>query len=281
MRIGKYELFAIDAGTIGLDGGAMFGVVPKVMWERDNPPDDRNRVTLNTRCLLLKSESRNILVDTGIGNGWKERFSEIYRINQTENSLVTSLAKHDLTPEDITDVILTHLHFDHAGGAVSLKNDLLVPTFPHAKYIVQKEHFEWAQNPSDKDKSSFVKERFLPLHEAGVLELVDGEVKFDEEIEFLTVHGHTPFMQLVKVSDTENTLLYCADLFPFSAHIHLPFIMAYDIEPLQTLEDKKRILPMAVEENWKLMFEHDPDVPAVTVDHAMNGFGINDILEEI
>lgn len=278
MKIGKYKLFSIDAGSLSLDGGAMFGVVPKTLWQRSNPADELNRVSLKTRCLLLSSGKKNILIDTGIGENWDEKFQRIYNVNQN-SFLESSLNKIGIRKSDITDVILTHLHFDHTGGSVDYKNGVWEPAFTNAKYYVQKKHLDLALNPTEKDRASFIKDRFMPLINNGMVELMDGEKFIDDEISFIESNGHTNSMQLVKISDGNKTLLYSADLFPIASHIPLPYIMAYDLNPLQTLEDKKNILSKAVEENWLLFFEHDPEITAATVSKNLHGYGINQVYE--
>lgn len=271
MKIGKYTLHEVRSGYIGLDGGAMFGVVPKPLWEKTNPADEQNRVTLSTRCLLLKSSGKNILIDTGIGGFWEDKFKQIYRV-EYKSLLETSLEENGIKPEEISDVILTHLHFDHTGGSTKLSDGKWIPAFPNAKYHVQKKHFEWAINPSERDKASFVQNRFMPLIEHGVLNFIDGENSFDDEIEFIIINGHTPGQQMVKISDTSNTLLYCGDLMPFSSHIPVPYVMGYDLQPIVTVEEKKKILPRAAAEGWKLYFEHDPYFAMATVAKSDKGF---------
>jgi len=278
MKIGNYELISIEAGNLFLDGGAMFGVVPKTLWQRTNPSDELNRVALKTRSLLLQSESKKILIDTGIGSNWDSKFQKIYSVNEN-NLLYESLKINEINPAEITDVILTHLHFDHTGGSVNFINSKWEPAFPNANYYIQKKHFDLAMNPTEKDRASFIKERFIPLIENGLLKFIDGEAMFDDYISFIQSNGHTNSMQLVKISDSSKTLLYSADLFPFASHIPLPYIMAYDLNPLETLADKKKILKQAVDENWILYFEHDPEITAATVSMNLHGFGVNEIFE--
>lgn len=258
MKIGKYSVSVLESGRIKLDGGAMFGVVPKPFWNKSNPADEKNRITLATRTLLLESDSKKILIDTGIGENWDEKFKGIYGIDHTEYTLVDSLKNAGLSSEDITDVLITHFHFDHTGGAVILKGDELLPAFPNADYYVQKKHFEWALDPSPRDKASFVQDRFFPLLEESVLTLLDDAVEFDDEITLMQVNGHTFSQQLIKISDASNTLLFCADLIPTSSHVPVPYVMGYDLQPLVTVKEKLDILPVAVEENWTLIYEHDP-----------------------
>jgi glyoxylase-like metal-dependent hydrolase (beta-lactamase superfamily II) len=271
MKIGKYTLHEIEAGYIGLDGGAMFGVVPKPLWEKSNPCDESNRVTLDTRCLLLKGDNRNILIDTGIGDNWDEKFKQIYRVDYT-NTLAASLQKAGVAYEQITDVILTHLHFDHTGGSTRLEEGKWVPTFPNALYYVQKKQFDWAVNPSERDRASYIQPRFMPLVENGMLTLIDGNNQFEDGIDFIVINGHTFGQQMVKISDSASTLLYCGDLMPFSSHIPAPYIMGYDLQPVVTLNEKKEILPRAAAEEWKLYFEHDPYFAMATVGKNEKGF---------
>ncbi len=270
MKIGKYEIKIVLSGFFGLDGGAMFGIIPKPLWEKSNPADSANRVRLATRNLLLQSESKNILIDTGMGNKWTAKEKSIYAVNENL-SLESALNEHGLKKDDITDIILTHLHFDHTGGSTELESEKLVPAFPNAKYHVQKQNFEWARNPSDRDRGSYIKQNFIPLNDNGVLNLVSGESKFDDEIDLLVINGHTFGQQMVKISDRSNTLLFCSDLIPFVSHIPLPYIMGYDIQPLITVQEKKKYLQLALDENWKLFFGHDPETAMVTLKSTEKG----------
>ncbi|MGQ9799109.1 MAG: MBL fold metallo-hydrolase [Ignavibacterium sp.] len=269
MKIGKYQLYTINSGFFGLDGGAMFGIIPRPLWEKTNPADEVNRVTLATRSLLLVSDSKKILIDTGMGNKWDGKSKAIYRIDNNL-SVERALKQKGFTPEEITDVILTHLHFDHAGGSTIYENEKLIPSFPNAKYYVQKQNFDWAINPTERDKGSYLKENFEPLAKEGVLNLLTSN-QFDENISFEIINGHTFGQQMVKVSDGSNTVLYCADLLPFVSHIRLPYIMSYDLQPLVTLAEKKKYLKQALDENWILFLEHDPEYAAVTLKHSDKG----------
>ena len=281
MKIGKYNLYEVNSGSFALDGGAMFGIIPKLLWEKSNPPDEKNRISLVTRNLLLVSDSKKILIDTGMGNKWDARSREIYRVNQSEYSMELSLRKLGYTFDDVTDVILTHLHFDHVGGSVTQSNGKFTPSFRNAKYHVQKQNFDWAINPSERDRGSYIKKTFVPLMEEGILKLINGEQKFDDEIDLIIVNGHTFGQQMVKISDASNTLLYCADMFPTSSHISLPYVMGYDIQPLVTVEEKKKFLPVAVEENWKLFLEHDPFHSVITVKKTDERFNADEKFESI
>jgi glyoxylase-like metal-dependent hydrolase (beta-lactamase superfamily II) len=195
--------------------------------------------------------------------------------------MLPALEKFGINREEITDVIITHLHFDHVGGAVMFESDKIVPTFPNAKYHVQKKQFEWGLNPSDRDKASYFKDRYVPLAEEGILNQFEGKTNFDDNIELLVMNGHTFSQQIVKISDSSNTLLYCGDLIPLSSHINLPYIMGYDLQPLVTLGEKKELLPQAVDGNWMLFFEHDPEVAAATITTTEKGYAIKESFKVI
>ncbi|MCJ7552591.1 MAG: MBL fold metallo-hydrolase [Ignavibacteriaceae bacterium] len=270
MQVGKYKLRIINSGFFGLDGGAMFGIIPKPLWEKTNPSDELNRVTLATRNLFLGSDSKKILIDTGMGNKWNDKTRDIYRID-SDLKLESALEQNGVKPDDITDIILTHLHFDHTGGSTKYENEKLIPSFPNAKYHVQKKNFEWATNPSDRDRRSYIKENFEPLAKEGVLNFTDEDDFFDDEIQFKVINGHTFGQQMIKISDGGNTILYCCDLMPFASHIRLPYIMGYDLQPLITLQEKKKYLKLAADENWYLFFGHDPEIALATVKHSEKG----------
>jgi len=270
MKIGKYNLKIINSGFIGLDGGAMFGIIPKPLWQKTNSPDEQNRVTLATRNLLLESESKKIIIDTGMGTKWDEKSKEIYRID-TNLELEYELKLFDIQPDQITDVIITHLHFDHTGGSTKLENGKLIPAFSNAKYYVQKKNFEWAMNPSDRDRGSYIKDNFEPLAKEGVLNFNNEDEFFDDEIQFKVINGHTFGQQMIKISDGSTTLLYCCDLMPFVSHIRIPYIMGYDLQPLVTVGEKKKYLKVAADENWYLFFSHDPEIALATVKHSDKG----------
>ncbi|HXG37470.1 MAG TPA: MBL fold metallo-hydrolase [Bacteroidota bacterium] len=275
MKIGPYEVHSLETGRFALDGGAMFGIVPWVFWSKTNPPDERQRIDLAARCLLIRGNGKNILVDDGNGTKWNDKLRDIYKLDNSQHDIIRSLKQHGLTPDDITDVILTHLHFDHAGGSTTRVNGTVVPTFPNARYYVQKKHWELALQPTEKDRGSFMPDDFLPLKEHGVLELVDGEFELFPGIELIVCNGHTAAQQLPKISDGKTSILFCCDLFPTVSHLPYPYVMAYDVRPLVTIEEKKRILPRAYEEQWILFFEHDPTTEAVTVKTGTKGFVVD------
>lgn len=274
MQIGKYKLSFIESGNFRLDGGAMFGIIPKPLWQKTNPPDDVNRIKLSTRHLILQSESKKIIIDTGMGEKWDDKMKNIYAIDEN-TSMNYALRKIGLEPDDITDVLLTHLHFDHTGGSTIKVNAKLQPAFQNAKYYVQKQNFDWAINPSDRDKGSYIQENFIPLFEEGVLNFINGNEQFDDEIEFIVINGHTFGQQMVKISDGNNTFLFCSDLMPFVSHIPLPYIMGYDLQPLVTLEEKKRILKQVIQEEWRLFFGHDPEVAFASVKKFGEGYAVD------
>jgi glyoxylase-like metal-dependent hydrolase (beta-lactamase superfamily II) len=276
LKIGNYKLLSIETGRFVLDGGAMFGVVPKNLWEKTNPADTQNRISLALRSLLLESDNRLILIDTGIGNKFEEKYSRIYNIDFSEYSLEKSLKKYNLSRYDITDVIITHLHFDHAGGVSHLQNKNLELNFPNAIHHVQREQWEWALNPSPKDRASFIKHDFLILEERRNLNKLSGPMELFPGIELLVLYGHTPGMQIVKIKDSKHTVVFCADLIPTASHIPVPWVMAYDNNPLTTLNEKNQLLPRAVQENWVLFFEHDPYYEASTIQSVDKGFRMKD-----
>lgn len=281
MQIGKYKIDYVQTGLFALDGGAMFGVVPKPLWEKTNVPDEKNRITLGGRCLILQSDSKKILIDTGIGGDWDEKFNGIYRVEESNLNIINALVAKNINPAEITDVILTHLHFDHTGGSTYFDGNKFVPTFPNAKYYVQQEHFNWSKNPTEKDRASFIENRYMPLIEGGILNLLNNQLQFDDEIEFILINGHTFAQQMIKISDSSNTLLYCGDLMPFAAHVPIPYVMGYDLQPMETMKEKKKILPLAAEENWKIFFEHDPETVAATIQNTGKGFAVKEKLKEL
>ena len=253
------RLFTINSGYFKLDGGAMFGVVPKSMWYKANPSDDNNMCSWAMRCLLVETGDRRILIDNGMGDKQDAKFFSHY-YPHGEDSIEKSLAKHGFTTDDITDVFLTHLHFDHCGGSIKREGDALVPAFKNATYWSCKEHWDAALSPNEREKASFLKENILPIQESGKLKFVD--VKDGEEwipgIRINYVYGHTDCMMLPQIDYNGTTVLFCADLVPSMPHISMPWVMAYDMRPLDTLNEKHKLLGKAAAGNWILFFEHDP-----------------------
>ncbi|MBD3224978.1 MAG: MBL fold metallo-hydrolase [Caldithrix sp.] len=273
MKIGNYEIFTLETGYIGLDGGAMFGVVPKALWSKTNPADEQNRIQLAMRTMVIRNDKRTILVDAGVGQKMNDKLQKIYKVDHEQYDLVGSLRKAGIEPQDVTDVIVTHLHFDHVGGATYYDaTDNLQLTFPRAQFHVQGEQWHWAHNPSEKDKASYMPENFQPIQDQGKLNQLPGPQELFPGIDVLVVYGHTHGMQLPRISADDKTVLYCADLIPTASHIPLPYIMAYDNNPMITLQEKKRILPQALEQNWLLVFEHDPYHAAGYVEKDDKGY---------
>ncbi len=275
MKIGPYEIHSIETGKFALDGGAMFGIVPWVFWSKTNPPDARQRIDLAARCWLIRGNGKTILVDDGNGSKWPDKLKDIYNLRNEDGDLFSSLRSFGVVPNDVTDVILTHLHFDHAGGSTLRVDGAVVPAFPRAKYYVQKKHWELALQPTDKDRGSFMPEDFMPLMEHGVLEFVEGEFEMFPGIELIVCNGHTSAQQLPKITDGKTTMLFCCDLIPTASHVPFPYIMGYDVRPLVTLEEKKRLLPRACEEEWILFLEHDPAIEGIILKSTPKGFAVD------
>lgn len=260
------KVHTVIAGYFKLDGGAMHGVVPKVMWQKVNPADDTNMCPWAMRCLLIEHEDRLILVDNGMGDKQDKKFFSHFHPHG-EDTVETSLAKLGFTPADITDVFLTHLHFDHCGGSIKREGDKLVTTFPNAKYWSNKAHMDWALTPNPREQASFLKENIVPIVESGQLNYIDtpdGE-EWLPGIRIHYVDGHTEKMMLLEIDYNGNTLLYCADLFPSAAHVSIPWVMAYDMRPLDTLNEKAKMLDLAVTNNWTFIFEHDPKIECASL----------------
>jgi len=268
------KIHPIETGFFKLDGGAMFGIIPKQLWAKLNPPDELNLCTWAMRCLLIDTEDRKILVDTGLGDKQDEKFRSHFHPHG-EDSLLGSLEKRGLQAEDITDVLLTHLHFDHVGGAVKRTEEgKLTPTFPNARYWTNERHFQWALNPNSREAASFLKENFVPLQEAGVLHFLNiGEEDYEwlPGIKLRLVYGHTEAMMVVLITQGKKTMVYCADVMPSSFHLGMPYVMGYDLRPLYTLEEKKRILEEGLKEGHLLFFEHDPETPSCTLKRNERG----------
>lgn len=251
------KLYTIETGYFKLDGGAMFGVVPKTIWQKLNPPDERNLCSWQMRCLLIEDGKQLILIDCGLGNKQDEKFFSHYEPHG-DASLEKSIQQLGFSFDDVTDVLLSHLHFDHCGGAIKRGGENLVPAFKNAVYWSNEKHWEWATKPNDREKASFLKENILPIQQSGQLKFAEeGSNPIHANITMKTVSGHTESMFIPHIKVGDKTLVYCADLFPSMAHIPLPYIMAYDTRPLLTLDEKKKFLAEAASKNYYLFFEHD------------------------
>jgi len=274
MQSSNFQIDAVDTGIFGLDGGSMFGTVPKTLWSKIyNPGDELNRIPLAARPMLVRWDGKNLLVDTGNGNKWNEKLASIYNIDVRKSSVEKALSPFGLSPGDIDYVILTHLHFDHAGGATSKgENGEIAPTFPNARYFVQKEQLEWARKSNTKEKPSFLTENFEPLIAEGVLETIDGSGELFPGFEVIPSFGHTFALQMVKVSTGSHTFIYVSDLSPTAAHIPPNYYMGYDNNALVVIEEKKKLISEAYEDGWIVVFEHDAFLQASTVISTERGF---------
>ena len=266
------KLYSINAGHFKLDGGAMFGVVPKSMWKKLNPPDENNMCNWAMRCLLIKDEGRLILIDNGMGNKQDEKFFGYYYLNG-DDTIEKSLAKYGFSKEDITDVFLTHLHFDHCGGSIERVDDKLVPAFKNATYWSNESHWQWAVHPNDREKASFLKENIIPIQESGKLKFIETKqgIEFTKNVNLRFVNGHTESMMLPQIKYKDKTIVYMADLLPSVAHIPIPYVMAYDTRPLETLVEKKSFLTEALEKEFVLFFEHDPEIECCSLEQTIKG----------
>jgi glyoxylase-like metal-dependent hydrolase (beta-lactamase superfamily II) len=262
------KLYSINTGYFKLDGGAMFGVVPKTIWQKINPADENNLCSWALRCLLIEDGNRLILIDNGNGDKQDAKFFSHYYLHG-DDTLDKSLARYGFHRDDITDVFLTHLHFDHCGGSIIREGDKLTPGFKNAKYWSNESHWNWAIYPNEREKASFLKENILPIQESGRLHFIENggpitskgslsSVPFTENISVRFVSGHTDSMMLPQIRYKDKTVVFVADLLPSQGHIPLPFIMGYDMFPLTTLAEKKSFLKEALENNYILFFEHDP-----------------------
>ena len=278
MKIGPYKLYSIETSEFALDGGAMFGIIPKPLWEKKAPVDEQNRIEMVTRSLLLISDEHKIIVDSGNGTKWQEKFKDIYKIELENLNLERSLGKYGFTPEDITDVYCTHLHFDHVGGNTKLVDGKLKPVFPNATCWIQNENWELANLPSEKDAGSFMSNDWSVLEKNDMIQFVDGRESFLPGIDQLLTYGHTTGMMHPIIGDSSQKLIYMADLIPMAAHIPLPWVMAYDIQPVQTVQEKTEILPRIVDEDWIIFFEHDPVHQASSVQFDGKHYKLKDVV---
>jgi glyoxylase-like metal-dependent hydrolase (beta-lactamase superfamily II) len=262
MMLGDYRVETVTDTEFRLDGGAMFGVVPRVLWEKVCPPDEQNRIKMASNCLLVETPTEKILIETGMGEKWSDKLSAIYGIRRETTFAESLFERTGFRPKDISIVVNTHLHFDHCGGN-TIKNELgeIVPQFPNARYFVSENEFEHAQNPYERDRASYISDNWEALKKSGQLELKPGVYKVAEGITMTEMRGHNDSMQTVKIERGGETLYSFSDVLPTTAHLPLPWIMGYDLFPLETLENKKKLLPRAVEENWLCWFYHDAESP--------------------
>ena len=278
-NIGKWKVFALETGDFRLDGGAMMGSVPKVLWEKTNPSDSLNRIDLALRCLLLDDGENCILIETGMGSKISDDFKKIFGIRQKENPLQSALKRFNYKQEDISHVILTHLHFDHSGGILDINKDgELVPAFSNATYFISEANWKSGMNPSPRDSASYLDCNYSVLESLGNLKLVQDNSIILDGISTISVNGHTVGQQLVKVEDADDVLIFCSDLIPLKSHIRLPWIMGYDLNAALTLKEKTNFLNQAADEGWWLWFYHDPNTVALQIEKSTKYY---DIVKEI
>lgn len=273
MQVGPYKLSSIETGYLSLDGGAMFGTVPKVLWEKQQPADEKNRIRLAMRALLIEGEGRKILVDCGLGDKGGEKFKEMFAVDQQTQNLSKSLSQRGLSETDITDVILTHLHFDHAGAATKQSQDgTYTATFPNATYYIQEKNLKVAQTPNARERASYLPEIFQALVSEKRLNRLNGNQTLFPGVELFVSNGHTEAQQHVVVTDHKISVFYGGDLIPMTSHIPIPWIMGYDLHPLIMLEEKERILSRSKHENWIIFYEHDPKIAASYVSEGKRDY---------
>jgi glyoxylase-like metal-dependent hydrolase (beta-lactamase superfamily II) len=277
------KIYPIEAGNFKLDGGAMFGVVPKTIWNKTNPADDTNLIDIAARCMLIEDRNRLILIDAGMGNKQSDKFFGYYSLWGT-HSLDKSLAKYGFHRDDVTDVFMTHLHFDHCGGCVNWNDDKTgyEVAFKNAKYWTNDNHWEWATKPNPREKASFLSENILPMQESGQLNFIqrpESDFSFAKEINFdiFYVDGHTEKMMIPHIKYQDKTIVFCADLIPTAGHLPLPYVMGYDTRPLLTMPEKSKFLHNAAEKNYYLWLEHDAHNPIITVENTEKGIRLKEV----
>jgi glyoxylase-like metal-dependent hydrolase (beta-lactamase superfamily II) len=270
------KLHAINTGFFKLDGGAMFGVVPKSIWQRTNPADDANLITLAMRCLLVEEGNQLALIDNGIGSKQDAKFFSHYYLHG-DDTLQTSLNRAGFSTDDVTDMIMTHLHFDHCGGGVKMENGKTELTFKNATYWSTAKHWKWATEPNVRERASFLSENILPIKESGHLRFIERVKNPPKKIKMLFVSGHTESMMIPKIRYQNKTLCYMADLIPTMGHIPVPYVMGYDTRPLLTLDEKSKFLKEAADKGYVLFFEHDPVHECCTVKHTEKGVRVDEV----
>ena len=263
MKFGELELFVVSDGTFRLDGGAMFGTIPKILWERTNPADDRNRILMGLNCLLIRTSTENILIDTGLGTGYDEKFAFLYGVDKSQTELLRSLAAAGVQAADISKVILTHLHFDHGGGNCFQEgNGEFKPTFPNAVYYINQGELAYAKDPDPRSSPSYLPHTWEPLEKRGQVALTSGDEEIASGVTVLPAPGHTPNHQIVTVRSGEMTACFLADLVPTPSHLKTHYVMGFDLDALTAMKNKERVLKQAQAENWLLIFEHSSDIKA-------------------
>jgi len=277
------KLYPIETGNFKLDGGAMFGVVPKTIWNKTNPADANNLIDMAARCLLIEDDNRLILIDTGMGNKQSEKFFGYYSLWGT-HSMDASLAKYGFHRDDITDVFLTHLHFDHCGGSIQWNKDKTgyEPAFKNAKFWTNENHWQWATEPNSREKASFLSENILPMQQSGQLHFIkrnktDFLAKSELDFGIFFVDGHTEKQMIPHIQYKGKTIVFCADLLPTAGHIPIPYVMGYDTRPLLTMDEKTKFMNAAADNNYYLFLEHDAHNPIITVKHTEKGVRLNEV----
>lgn len=279
------KLYSIEAGNFKLDGGAMFGVVPKTIWNRTNPADENNLIDIAARCLLIEDGNRLTLIDTGMGNKQSEKFFSYYSL-WGDHSLDKSLAKYGFHRDDVTDVFMTHLHFDHCGGSVNWNSDKTgyEVAFKNAKFWTNENHWEWATQPNAREKASFLHENLIPMQESGQLNFIqrpEGDFGFSKELGFDVFYadGHTEKQMLPQINHQGKTIVFCGDLLATAGHIPIPYVMGYDTRPLLTLGEKTKFMQAAAENNYYLMLEHDAHNQIITVENTEKGVRLKEVFK--
>lgn len=276
MKLGKFEVFSIVENSFKIDGGAMFGVVPKIIWQKVYPPDENNMVKLDINLLLIKTDGENILIDAGIGDALSERQKKVFGIERASN-LEKRLSEHHLAPEDIHLVLLTHLHADHAGGVIKLdKNGRKVPRFPNARHVVQVKEWEEAMHPDERTSATYFTENLKILEREKLLQLVDGVTEVAAGITLANTGGHTPGHQSMLIENGENRILWAGDIIPSTHHLRIPYVASVDLFPRETMEQKKRFLRMCSEDGWMLAFDHDQKVKLCKIEEKDGVFAVTE-----